>query len=187
MEYEEVLKDKRLATQSEKQLLFDALAKAGKIWNSDTLEVEDLKVEPKVGDCVKLSDEDGASYLLVGFISGCRICEKGDYLFNKEIIGKTNEFFEDYLKVEIVTLSQFQSEVNALGFEYDFESDKFKELKWVPKLNEHYYYFDGCLDSPILTNNTNCSRDKGNILLCNCFKTKAECESAIEKIKKLLK
>ena len=40
----------RLATDPEKQLLFDALARAGKRWNADKLCIESLKWEPKIGD-----------------------------------------------------------------------------------------------------------------------------------------
>ena len=42
--------NKRLATEAEKQILFDALAKDGKVWNPETMEIEELRWKPKVGE-----------------------------------------------------------------------------------------------------------------------------------------
>ena len=51
--------DLRLATESEKKQLFDALAKGGKKWNPDTLQIEDLpkKCEFKPFDKVLVRDK----------------------------------------------------------------------------------------------------------------------------------
>lgn len=38
---------KRHATESEKQQLFDALAKEGKCWNAETMEIENVRWRPK--------------------------------------------------------------------------------------------------------------------------------------------
>ena len=176
----------RLATAKEKQLLFDALAKVGKQWNAETLQIEDLKVVPKVGDCVKLKYGTSDTYLIkISKIRGIQI-SSGRYLCSDGEID-SDGCFNSYDSIEILTPTQFQSEVNALGFEYDFKSDTFKELKWELKLNSQYYFFDSLLDSPLITTNTECMRDKDRIALGNCFKTKSECESAIEKIKNVLK
>ena len=172
-------KNIRLTTKEEKQTLFDALAKAGKKWNPITLKVEDLKVEPKVGDCVKAKYASGSVYL--GVFNGSETCWKLG--LNREI---SKGCFKRYESIQILTKSLFQSEVNALGFEYDFDTDKFNEFKWKPKEGERYF----CFDSELLLNETNNDGvipDKNRIMMFNCFKTKAECESAIEKIKKLLK
>lgn len=61
----------RLATDSEKQQLFDALAKEGKVWNSETKQVEDLpkKCELKPFDKVLVRDTDAGIWMptLFGF------------------------------------------------------------------------------------------------------------------------
>jgi len=180
----------RLATQSEKQLLFDALAKAGKRWNAETLQIEDLKVVPRVGDCVKLSNGNGR--VLFFIYNGRSIYgghkNKGDYIDSYGKICKENTlgFDYDFCIIEILTSSKFQSEVNALGFEYDFKNDTFKEMRWVPKEGEKFWcvYFTFI---PYSCTNDGESIDKELIKVGNCFKTKSECESAIEKIKNVLK
>ena len=40
--------DFRHATESEKQVIFDALAKIGKMWDAEKLEITNLKYVPKV-------------------------------------------------------------------------------------------------------------------------------------------
>ena len=170
----------RLATAKEKQLLFDALAKSGKQWNAEALQIEDLKVDPKVGDCVKAIYEDSSYFF--GRYNGCSSVHR---LESDKTLGFGS--FTSYKQIEVFTPTQFQSEVNALGFEYDFKNDTFKEIRWEPKLNSQYYFFDSLLDSPLITTNTECMIDKDRIALGNCFKTKSECESAIEKIKNVLK
>lgn len=42
----------RLATPAEQQLLFDALAKEGKKWNATTLQIEDIKKDILVPECI---------------------------------------------------------------------------------------------------------------------------------------
>lgn len=53
----------RLATEEEKQLLFDALAKNGKQWNAEKKCIEDLMWEPKRGEAYFfIDDEIGISH-----------------------------------------------------------------------------------------------------------------------------
>ncbi len=61
----------RLATPSEQQLLFDALAKEGKKWNSETLEIEDIEKDILVPESIgiyryKYNDYFGDK-LFIGF------------------------------------------------------------------------------------------------------------------------
>jgi hypothetical protein len=174
----------RLATQPEKQLLFDALAKAGKQWNAETLQIEDLKVEPKVGDYV------GMNYGIAGFVY-CVVKSNNHQIHSNFFLDSLTGVqkygaFSFYKSVEILTPTQFQSAVNALGFEYDFKTDTFKEMRWVPKEGEKFWcvYFTLI---PYPCTNDGESIDKELIKVGNFFKTKSECESAIEKIKNLLK
>lgn len=60
----------RLATDSEKQQLFDALAKEGKRWNPDTKTIEDLpkKCEFKPYDKVLVRNEEGSKWQPAFFV-----------------------------------------------------------------------------------------------------------------------
>lgn len=64
---------KRLATEQEKQLLFDALAKDGKRWNEDTKELEDIEKRILVPECINIyryngySMDDDGDKLLISF------------------------------------------------------------------------------------------------------------------------
>jgi hypothetical protein len=182
----------RLATPHEKQLLFDALAKAGKKWNAEKLQIEDLRVDPKVGDCVKLIRRsfNGFVFARISDIKGNSILYnarvKDDMIFNKN--AEWVKYTGDDSIVKILTPSQFQSEVNALGFEYDFKNDTFKELKWEPKEGDRCFELSIFLNELCVVEIIYASRyhkktyDEGRT-----FKTKSECESAIEKIKNVLK
>ena len=48
--YTDAATDVRYATEEEKQKLFDALAKKGKIWDAEKKAVVDLKWKPKIGE-----------------------------------------------------------------------------------------------------------------------------------------
>ena len=176
--------DHRLATQSEKQLLFDVLARAGKQWNAETLQIEDLKVEPKVGDCVKLAYSDGAKVYAKIKSSNNEIIF-ADFWYSTTRGIKTDGTFISYDSIEILTPTQFQSEVKALGLEYDFKNDTFKEMKWEPKKGEEFYSFNG--RKMVTEKWAGHYMDLERLDIGNCFKTKSECESAIEKIKEILK
>ena len=177
-----------LATQSEKQLLFDALSKVSKKWNAETLQIEDLKVDPKVGDCVKI----GSAYCIVGQVCGDAFSEKNEWIRFEwdgyKIKQKSYIKFTKYADIAILTPPQFQSEVNALGFEYDFKNDTFKELRWVPKEGDRCFELSIFLNELCVVEIIYASRyhkktyDEGRT-----FKTKSECESVIEKIKNVLK
>jgi len=161
-------------------------------------QIEDLKVEPKVGDCVKCtdSDDDGDKsvfYFVCGGFDGdgdpmeknyCRLKDK-EIQFDCVYFG----YARDGFNFQILTPTQFQSEVNALGFDYDFNNDTFKELRWVPKEGERCFFI--CVANK-------CELISNEILFKSVYhleafergfvkKTKSECESAIEKIKNVLK
>ena len=59
------------STDTEKQLLFGALAKENKMWDAEKMEIVELKYIPKVGDCVKCSTK---SFILFGKILILSIC-----------------------------------------------------------------------------------------------------------------
>jgi len=181
-------KEKRHATQSEAKRIFDALAKDGKQWNAEKECIDDLKVEPKGGDLVKitlnssksvLSRIDTSDRIELSYIS--RIYDGVNY----NSIGHCR--LTDILSIEILTPDQFQSEVNYLGFEYDFENDSYSVLKWKPKDNDLYYYFNTTLDVCNIHYLIISSIDFLRFENGNCFRTETECQEKIEQIKAILK
>jgi hypothetical protein len=73
----------RLATEEEKQQLFDALAKEGKRWNPDTKKIEDLSkgYEFKAFDKVLVRDFDDREWK-ADFFSHNRLVDDSDYRFS---------------------------------------------------------------------------------------------------------
>ena len=95
------LSNARHATEYEKQLLFDALAKDGKQWNPDTKKIEELKYIPKVGDCVEFDtneNNDKKGYFVAKIIDG-EIYECGDWLpiGHTEVSRKSDLFYDKEL------------------------------------------------------------------------------------------
>lgn len=70
--------DMRLATEEEKQKLFDALAKDGKQWNAEKKCIEPLIFHPKDKELVWCWDDDGYASRSLGFYD-----EKNGCLFNR--------------------------------------------------------------------------------------------------------
>lgn len=60
----------RLATKSEQQILFDALAKEGKKWNATTLQIDDVEKDILVPESIwlyKQNADNGGDGILIGF------------------------------------------------------------------------------------------------------------------------
>lgn len=74
--------DYKLATEGEKQKLFDALAKKGKRWNAEKKVIEDVKEENKYefkrGQAVLVKDDDNAIWYPAIFIDYNSYC---DYVY----------------------------------------------------------------------------------------------------------
>jgi len=158
----------RFATDSEKQLLFDALAHKGKQWNAEKLCIEDLKVVPKVGDCCRIDFIGEGKGIHDYLVYGVDNRSKGN-IFSTRFGVNSYMSYDDDVEFIIITKDQFQSELNALGFEYNFENDTISDLKWKPKEGELYYYIMDCvvLGCRHFTDGIDMVRiDSGN-----CFKT----------------
>lgn len=181
----------KLSSASEKQLLFDALAKEGKQWNAEKLCIEDLKVVPKVGDCVKLYFKDKYIAYFVCKENGKFTPKKSflcNVLENGYTITKTNLEL-DYngnCEYDIQEEQQFKYELAQLGFEYNFENDTISELTWKPKNGDTIYFID-CDFS--VDNDTFDGLSSLDIRMYECgntFKTSELCQQAIDKIKQVL-
>ena len=186
--------DWKLSTESEKQLLFSVLAKENKQWNSEKLCIEPLKVLPKVGDFVKYQFEGRFGYFISGEIKNDRVYQKGNTSVvdsRGRIFGKENLYslipFDESCRYEILTSEQFQTELNALGFVYNFEDDTITGLKWEPKYQETVYAIvftkNGLKGEKIAYSNGWKSQYYNGFI----FKTESECQAKIDQIKNILK
>lgn len=120
----------RHATDTEKQILFDALAKAGKAWDAEKKEIVDLKYIPKVGDCVKIDFES-----FTGFAHLSKI-EKGKNYYHAMVDDDNfltiNDWYDSNWDYTKITPDELQAEFNKLGYEYNFETHTAKKLRWKP-------------------------------------------------------
>lgn len=76
----------RLATKSEQQLLFDALAKEGKKWNAETLQIEDIENDILVSESIGIYKHkyNLAHGLFIGFNDNSQML--GYHAYNKQWI-----------------------------------------------------------------------------------------------------
>ena len=95
---------KRFATDSEKQQLFDALAKKGKTWDSEKKQVVDLKPAFKIGKLYVFNeqDEDGKVTVIGKFIGKNE--SDGTLVFGKQYEIETEHFIANetfYLNISV--------------------------------------------------------------------------------------
>ena len=188
---------KRDANKDEENELFISLAEAGKQWNAEKRCIEDLKVIPKVGDCVRIYEETSSRYCIVGIVDEHdEIGEKGQYLYSDgsgaKVEKKTMKVFnKNAFITEILSKGQFQSKLNDLGFEYNFNDDTISELRWKPKDGEECYAISLKEGAFVCRRILFVSGEES--FHDNAFKegrikrTIEECEEAIIKIKNILK
>jgi len=125
------------ATPEQAQILFDALTREGKRWDSEKLEVVDLKYTPKVGDCVKIIYPSGNTYFCeVSNVDGYQIESRNVEITPKGVNFKNYPEYLTYDSVEKITPEELQAEFNKRGYEYDFETHTAKV--WKPKNGEKY-------------------------------------------------
>jgi hypothetical protein len=182
-----ILLCQRHATESEKQLLFDAIAKDGKQWNPDTKKIEELKYIPKEGDCVEywFSDRPLEKGYCILNVVGEFVYKKGTFIGC--ISGKVKSNKYDNISECLfrkITPEELQAKFNELGYEYNFETHTAEKLRWFPKKGETYYYPDQfCYSLYRSAINDTDSFDKKCIELKLAFKTP---EEAIEVSKRWL-
>jgi len=156
-----------------------------------TFEAEEKAEEkyiPKVGDCVKLKVyEDGTAFFCCISSNGIRV-NGSPYIFNNGIfndatLGGGWRVNDSNLSFSEITPEELQAEFNKLGYEYDFETNTAKKLRWKPNTGEIYYYVGnhGRILECIFYNNMldNQRRDFKNF-----FKTEKEAEKFRDYIKK---
>ena len=172
----------KLSTESQKKDLFSAISKEGKQWNAEKCCIEDLKVIPKVGACVRIDFINGGhEYFVCGYV-GDVVKSKGNVLNTQLKVDKQMDYHLD-CNFTVLDEDQFQEELSDLGFEYNFEDDTISELRWRPKIGEGYYSF--AFEEMATWRND--KYDRFNMENGFTFKTKLEREEAITKIKNILK
>ena len=130
-------------TQITQEELKAKYAEAGYDWDYETNEVKPLKWMPKVGDCVKISFKD-SKFEYFGKIS---------QIVKKEILLKSsvNEIsgvilnlssYYDYRDIFLtqITPEELKAKYAEAGYDWDYESDTVKPLKWMPKDRDEVWY-----------------------------------------------
>ncbi|MBF0651689.1 hypothetical protein IR083_22995 [Dysgonomonas sp. GY75] len=104
----------RPATPEEQQLLFDALAKEGKRWNADTLQLEDIKDCSKLWkDSIQLSDYYTHEEALKACPVGYRLPTKEEF---EELITNTEYSFDKETEEGVFTFKDgFELRLQATG------------------------------------------------------------------------
>ena len=107
-------------------------------------EVEKLYV-PKVGDCVRVSGNnlESATFFKIVFINN-----KGNIKFNhcvdldegKCIIDLTEFWFAEAIDFTQITPEELKAKYAEAGYDWDYESDTVKPLKWMPKVGDFVWY-----------------------------------------------
>lgn len=128
---------------SDGKFLTDALAKQGKFYNPETFAIEDIKIVPKVGDRVKITDSEFSSAIVFTEIES----------INKDSITYVSRVISSRIRnecgmwkrrksesIEILTPSEFQSELKKLGFTYNFETKTFSKLRWRAERGCEYWF-----------------------------------------------
>ena len=169
---------KRLATDSEKQQLFAALARGGKKWDADKLEIVDLKYVPKIGDCVKVYQSEKIYNIgRVSHVAGDLIYFRPPYILSGKVwIEKKCTQNVERFTFEQITPEELQSEFNKLGYEYDFETHEATKIRWKPKNGETYYFISALGERKCATFYDNNNFDKNMSAFGNCYSTPEEAE-----------
>ena len=167
----------RLATESEKQQLVDALAKEGKMWDAEKCAIVDLKYIPKVGDCVKIYDKTNVYFGVVSAnnVYGCMVEISGNSISNGLLDYSDYSRFNNGYSFTKITPEELQAEFNKIGYQYDFETHTASKIRFEPKFRENYYYVDYKFD---ITEDFwyNCKIDNNRFKIGNCYKTHEEAE-----------
>jgi len=145
-----------------------------------TFEAEE-KYIPKVGDCVKRRIASGYVYGVLNDKYDLDYCvvspDNADYYIE-------NSWACVSLAINTkITPEELQAEFNKLGYEYDFETNTAKKIKWKPKEGEEYYFVEdeGLIISAVWDeSHTDISRLKIN----NCFKTEKDAKKFIDYLEK---
>lgn len=177
--------DFRHATESEKQVIFDALAKIGIMWDAEKLEITNLKYVPKVGDCVKLDKEGVILYFFVEnetdqYVNS-KYTIKGDIIESDNNYNKLGGYFKNsydriYTKI---TPEELQSAFNKLGYEYDFQTHTATKKRWRAKLGKYYWGITEDIE-PIEYREDNDSFDYRNYKIGNYFQTQEIAQQACD-------
>lgn len=131
----------RLATDLEKQKLFDALEQAGKQWNPKTLQIEDLQFIPRDGEICYFNN--GACeriviyYKSLSAAKSCAVysaCDLKGYLSKGCILDNACRRLANTAERQIL----FDSLAKE-GKQWNIDLKCIEPLKWRPQINQRYY------------------------------------------------
>ena len=172
--------DFRHATESEKQVMFDSLAKIGKMWDAEKLEITNIKYVPKVGDCVK---SRCLMFEFMGFDSEWFLLAPQNYIdieYRKVIFNHDLSIgFDPYNDLTKISKEELQSEFNKLGYEYDFKTHTANKKHWRAKIGEYYWSIAEAIE-PVKYREDNDSFDNKNYKIGNYFQTEAIAKKACD-------
>ena len=137
---------------------------------------------PKAGDCViieskennalywcKLTDVTTAiAYFKISVKSSLKIYENGFF-----------EIIEDRIYTKI-TPEELKSKYAEAGYDWDYETDTIKPIKWVPKEGDEVWFMDSLLNQNNFIFRENSYFNKELLKKGLLFQTKEECQKFYE-------
>ena len=127
------VKEIRLATEEEKQKLFQAIKDSGYKWNAETKTLEKLVAIFKVGDRIKLKNPYAKKYGVFNTRKITKIEHSHYILDDKEVMLLSNQYLYELApnKFDITTLKPFESRVLVRDF---------NDEEWCPAIWGVYGY-----------------------------------------------
>lgn len=169
----------RIYTQITTEELKDKYAEAGYDWDCESDTIKPLKWMPKVGDYVKISFKK-TGYEYYGKI---RQIEQKKILLKSavnEIFGVVLNVSLGYYYSDIVLTQSTHEELKAkyakAGYNWDYERDTIKPLKWMPKPGDYAWYLNNLFKSWRLIFEGNGGFEKDLLDKGLLFQTEEECQ-----------
>ena len=105
------------------------------------------KYVPKVGDCVMVDPKES------GIFYWCKITEATeklayfDIVVNSKLEVSKKGFFNisDNRVYTKITHEELKAKYAEAGFDWDYETDTIKPIKWVPKEGNNVWFLDVCM------------------------------------------
>ena len=139
------------------------------------------KYVPKVGDCVRVGENDleRATFLKIVFINNkgniksehCVDLDKGKYTIDLD-----DFLFAEAINFTQITPEELKAKYAEAGYDWDYETNEVKPLKWTPKHWEEVWWLN-LLYGPAKTNfNKNDNLLKAMAEKGFLFKTEEKCK-----------
>lgn len=197
--YYNIKKNSRYATEAEKSAFLERLEKEyQKKWNAETKELEDIYI-PKFGDIVRIGtpnkvfkrdyiisifpNKDIPKNSVSGFFNIAGVNLNGDVW-----IGGFGGYYNS-ADIREATESEKQELFDKLakvGKRWNAETKTLEDIRWMPNLNEKYYFIDSRLHIAFAYYTSSFS-EKDMINIGNCFHTLEAAQKVADQIKEIFK